>query len=72
MTQGGWHGLSLPALVATFEEINEESGDAETFETLCTYQFVACFVEKEHLSRMYVLFVTIIYSLVYYYLVFSC
>ena len=28
--------------------------------------------EKEHLSRMYVLFVTIIYSLVYYYLVFSC
>ena len=26
-------------------------------------------VEKEHLSRVYVLFVTIIYSLVYYYLV---
>ena len=34
--------LSLPALVATFEEIYEESGDAEAFEILCTYQFVAC------------------------------
>ena len=31
----------------------------------------ALLVEKEHLSRMYVLF-AIIYSLVYYYLVFSC
>ncbi len=36
---------SLPALVATFEEIYEESGDAEAFgisKILCTYKFVAC------------------------------
>lgn len=34
----------MPALVATFEEIYEESGDAEAFgisKILCTYKFVA-------------------------------
>ena len=36
---------SLPALVSTFNNIYEESGDAEAFgvtQLLCTYKFVAC------------------------------
>ena len=36
---------SLPALVSTFNNICEESGDAEAFgvsQLLCTYKFVAC------------------------------